>query len=116
LDTAALLVYVLGQTVVPDAARGTFGLLGLGVAEAAAMAAVFLLWRLVDRRSLLSFGLNPHAAIPRCFRGAVIAALMMGFVVLVGYTLIDGATWDVNPDPVHAIVVLIGGLIGYLIQ
>jgi len=116
LTTSALLAYILGQTVVPDTARGTFGLLGLGFAEAAAMATVLLLWHLVDRRPIRALGLDSRGAVPRCLRGAAIAALMMGFVVFVGYTLIDGATWDVNPDPVRAAVVLIGGLVGYLIQ
>jgi hypothetical protein len=46
----------------------------------------------------------------------VIGSLMMGFVVLVGYTLIDGAVWAVNPDPLRAVVVLVGGLLGFLIQ
>ena len=65
LDTTVLLVYVLGQTVVKEAARGTFGLLGLGVAEAAGMAAVFLLWHLLDRQPLRALGLNASGAIPR---------------------------------------------------
>jgi membrane protease YdiL (CAAX protease family) len=41
---------------------------------------------------------------------------MMGFVVLVGYTLVDNATWDHNPDGLRATVVVVGGLLGFLIQ
>jgi uncharacterized protein len=40
----------------------------------------------------------------------------MGFIVLAWYTLLDGATWDINPDATRATVVLIGGLLGFAIQ
>jgi membrane protease YdiL (CAAX protease family) len=52
----------------------------------------------------------------RWLRGAAIAALMMGFIVLVWYTLIDGATWEINPDPPRAALVVLAGLIGFAIQ
>ena len=42
--------------------------------------------------------------------------LMMGFIVLAWYTLLDGATWDVNGSLLRASVVLVGGLVGFLIQ
>jgi CAAX protease family protein len=117
LDLTVLLAYAVGQTVVPDPARGTFGLLALGVAEAAALGVVLLLWRLVDRRRLADMGLDiTKAPRKRWLRGALIAVLMMGFVVLVGYTLIDGATWDVNSDPLRAVLALVGGLVGFAIQ
>jgi membrane protease YdiL (CAAX protease family) len=116
LNALAVGAYVLGQTVVPDAARGSFGLLGLGVAEAAALGVVLLIWRRVDHRPIRELGLEATAARRRWLRGAGIAALMMGFVVLVGYSLLDGATWEVNPDPLRASVVVVVGLVGYAVQ
>jgi membrane protease YdiL (CAAX protease family) len=117
LDLTVLAAYAIGQTVVPDAARGTFGLLGLGVAEAAALVAVLLFWRRVDRRRLAALGLEWQAQ-PwrRWLRGALIAGLMMGFIVLVGYTLVDGAGWDFNSDALRAGLALIGGLLGFAVQ
>ena len=41
---------------------------------------------------------------------------MMGFIVLAWYTLVDGASWEVNSDPLRAGVVLVGGLAGFAIQ
>jgi uncharacterized protein len=116
LDTIAILAYAVGQTLVPDTARGSFGLLGLGVAEAAALGAVLLIWRLVDRRPVRELGLDTAEAKQGWLRGALIATLMMSFVVLVGYTLIDGASWDGNPDPLRAFVVVVVGFAGFAIQ
>jgi membrane protease YdiL (CAAX protease family) len=117
LDLTVLAAYAIGQTVVPDAARGTFGLLGLGVAEAAALVAVLLFWRRVDRRRLAALGLEWQAhPWRRWLRGALIAGLMMGFIVLVGYTLVDGAGWDFNSDALRAGLALIGGLLGFAVQ
>ena len=109
LELTVLLGYALGQTVVPDAARGTFGLLALGVAEAAALATVLLIWRRVDGRPVSELGLDPRcAAGRRWLKGALVAALMMGFIVLFGYTLVDGATWELNRDALHAGLALVG--------
>jgi membrane protease YdiL (CAAX protease family) len=116
LDGLLLATYALGQTVVPERARGPFGLVALGLAEGAALGAVLLLWRVLDDRPIRALGLRPEGMVGRCLRGAGVAALMMGFVVLVGYTLVDGATWDVNPDPATAGLALLGGLIGFCIQ
>jgi CAAX protease family protein len=117
LDLTLISAYALGQSVVPDAARGTFGLLALGAAEALALGAVLAVWCLVDRQAVRALGLDPECAPGRRWlRGALIAVLMMGFVVLVGYALIDGATWDLNPDALRATLALIGGLIGFAIQ
>jgi membrane protease YdiL (CAAX protease family) len=116
LFAVSVVLYLIGLTLVPAAAQGTFSLIALGVAEGAALAAVLLVWRLVDRRPLQQLGLQSRNAPQRWLKGAVVGSLMMGFVVLVGYTLIDGAIWNVNPDPLRAIVVLIGGLLGFLIQ
>src|SRR5438552_537329 len=87
---SVVLVFV-GLTLVPAAAQGTFSLMALGVAEGAALGAVLLVWRVVDRRPLLQLGLRTQHARRRWLKGAAIGSLMMGFVVLVGYTLIDGA-------------------------
>lgn len=117
LDLTLVGAYALGQTLVPDAARGPFGLLALGVAEAAALASVLLVWRLVDRRPVAAIGLDvDNQPRRRWLRGALVAAGMMGFVVLVGYTLVDGASWDTNPDAARASLVVVVGLIGFAIQ
>jgi CAAX protease family protein len=117
LDVTVLAAYGLGQTIVPDAARGTFGLLGLGLAEAAALAVVLLLWIRVDRQRVTALGLEPRCQ-PwrRWLRGALIATLMMGFIVIVGYTLLDGAGWELNTDWLRAGLALLGGLLGFALQ
>jgi membrane protease YdiL (CAAX protease family) len=111
-----LLLFVVGLTVVPSAVQGPFALVSLGVAEAAAFATVLLVWRVVDRRPVRELGLEPHGAPRRWLKGAGAATLMMGFIVLAWYTLLDGATWGVNPDPVRASIVLVGGLVGFMVQ
>jgi membrane protease YdiL (CAAX protease family) len=117
LDLTVIAAYGIGQTLVPDAARGTFGLVALGLAEAAALGSVLLVWRLVDRQRVASIGLDVNnAPRRRWLRGALVAALMMGFVVLVGFSLVDGASWDLNPDATRATVALIAGLLGFAIQ
>src|SRR5207302_8321567 len=103
-------------TLVPAAAQGTFALVGLGLAEGAALVAVLLVWRFVDGQPVRQLGLQPARAAPRWLRGAAVATLMMGFIILAWYTLLDGATWDINPDAARATVVLIGGLLGFAIQ
>jgi uncharacterized protein len=75
-----------------------------------------LVWRVVDRQPVRELGMAASGAQRRWLRGAGVALAMMGFVVLAWYTLLDGATWDVNPDTVRAGVVLVGGLVGFAIQ
>jgi uncharacterized protein len=70
----------------------------------------------VDRRRVSSLGLERTGAIGRWLRGAGIAALMMGFVVLVWYTLLDGATWSMNADLGRATLALLAGLVAFLVQ
>lgn len=111
-----LLLFLVGLGVVPGAAQGPLTLVSLGVAEGAAFVAVLLVWRWVDRRPVRELGLEPADARRRWLRGAGAATVMMGFVVLAWYTLVDGASWDVNSSLVRASVVLIGGLVGFLIQ
>jgi membrane protease YdiL (CAAX protease family) len=113
---SALLLYFAGLTLVPGPAQGTFALVSLGLAEGAALVAVLLCWRFVDGRPLHQLGLDGPGAPGRWLRGAAVATLMMGFIVLAWYTLLDSATWSTNPDPTRATVVLIGGLLGFLIQ
>jgi membrane protease YdiL (CAAX protease family) len=115
-STASLLLYFVGITLVPETDRGTFGLVALGVAEAATIGLVLLLWRFVDGQPLTLLGLDPALAGRQWLRGAGVAALMMGFIVLVWYTLVDGATWDINTDAVRAALVVLGGLAGFAIQ
>ena len=114
--TSPTLLYVAGLALVPAPAQGIFALISLGVAEGAALAAVLLFWRFIDNQPLPRLGLNRHTAGKRWLRGAGVATLMMGFIVLVWYTLLDGAVWTSNPDATRATVVLIGGLLGFLIQ
>jgi membrane protease YdiL (CAAX protease family) len=116
LGAAALLVYVVGLALVPPVAQGAFALVGLGVVEGLALCAVLLVWHFVDRQPVARLGLARAGATRLWLRGAGVAALMMGFIVLAWYTLLDGATWDVNPDSVRATVVLVGGLLGFAIQ
>jgi membrane protease YdiL (CAAX protease family) len=115
-STATLMLYFVGLTLVPETDRGTFGLVALGVAEAATIGLVLLLWRFVDGQPLVALGLEPAPARRQWLRGAGVAALMMGFIVLVWYTLVDGATWDTNTDAVRAAIVVVGGLVGFAIQ
>ena len=115
-STASLLLYFVGIMLVPETDRGTFGLVALGVAEAATIGLVLLLWRFVDGQPLTLLGLDPALAGRQWLRGAGVAALMMGFIVLVWYTLVDGATWDINTDAVRAALVVLGGLAGFAIQ
>jgi membrane protease YdiL (CAAX protease family) len=116
LVTVELVAYGLAQSVVPDDARGTFGLISEGVAEGAALLTVLLVWRIVDKRPIVELGLRGAGAPRRVLKGAGVAALMMGFVVFVNYTLIDGATWDLNADLPHAALVLVVGLFGFALQ
>jgi len=114
--TGALLLYAAGLALVPAPAQGIFALVSVGMAEGAALSAVLLFWRFVDGRPLRQLGLQRLHAALKWLRGAGVAVLMMGFIVLVWYTLLDGAVWTTNPDSTRATVVLIGGLLGFLIQ
>jgi membrane protease YdiL (CAAX protease family) len=116
LVTVEIVAYGLAQSVVPDDAKGTFGLISEGVAEGAALLTVLLVWRIVDKRPIVELGLRTARAPRRVLKGAGIATLMMGFVVFVNFTLIDGATWDVNTDLPRAAVVLVVGLLGFALQ
>jgi hypothetical protein len=116
LVTLEIVAYGLAQSVVPDDAKGAFGLISEGVAEGAALLTVLLLWRIVDKRPIVELGLRRARAARRVLKGAAIAALMMGFVVLVNFTLIDGAMWDVNTDAPRAVLVLVVGLLGFALQ
>jgi membrane protease YdiL (CAAX protease family) len=112
----AVLLYAAGLALVPAPAQGIFALVSLGVAEGAALGVVLLFWRLVDGRPLHELGLKTAGAPRRWLRGAAIATAMMGFIVLVWYTLLDGAVWSTNPDAARAALALLGGLLGFLIQ
>ena len=70
----------------------------------------------VDRRPIVSLGLERAGAVGRWLRGAAVGASMMGFIVLVWYTLVDGASWSLNPDLGRASLGLLAGLAAFLIQ
>ncbi len=116
LVTVELIGYGLAQSVVPDDARATFGLISEGVAEGAGLLTVLLVWRVVDKRPIVELGLRRAGARRRILKGAGVAALMMTFVVFVNFTLIDGATWGVNTDAPRAVLVLVVGLLGFALQ
>lgn len=113
---ASVLTYWVGLRAIASEAQGEFGLIGLGLAEAATLGALLLVWEWVDRRPMAALGLRRVRALPRWLRGAGVGTLMMGFVVLVWYTLIDGAVWDVNPDAGRAALAVVAGFLGYLVQ
>ncbi len=116
LVTLEVVAYGLAQSVVPDAAKGAFGLISEGVAEGAALVTVLVIWRVVDKRPIVELGLRAFGAPRRVLKGALIATLMMGFIVFVNFTLIDGATWDVNTDVPRAALALVFGLLGFALQ
>src|SRR5207248_3365590 len=76
LFAAELVVYIVGLTLVPAPAQGTFALVGLGLAEGAGLAAVLVVWRFVDKQPVRQLGLQPALAAPRWLRGAAAATLM----------------------------------------
>ncbi|MBV9547614.1 MAG: CPBP family intramembrane metalloprotease [Chloroflexi bacterium] len=118
LSGLAIALFLLGAFVVPGAREGPLALLGLGVAEGGAMAAVLLIWHKIDRQRLAALGLagpRPRAR-RQWLRGAAIGGLMMGVVVLGWYTLVDGATWSTNPDAGRATIALVVGLVGFVVQ
>jgi membrane protease YdiL (CAAX protease family) len=116
LFATSIVVVLVGGRLVPVEGQAAVGLLGLGLAEGAALGAVLLVWRFLDRRPLAQLGLRTLDATNRWLRGAGAATLMMGFVVLAWYTLLDGAVWALNPDPARAGAALVIGLLGYAIQ
>jgi membrane protease YdiL (CAAX protease family) len=115
-SSASVGLYLLGLRLVPGADRGAAGFVGLGVAEALAFGTVLVFWRFVDGRRVRDLGLDPRFATRQWPRGAGVALLMMGFIVLAGYTLLDGATWELNGDTLRAAAVLVGGLAGFVVQ
>lgn len=118
LFALTLVLFFVGTTLLPGSRQGPFALLGLGVAEAGAFLSVLWVWRKLDRRPITELGLATRGdqARRQWLRGAAIAVLMMGSIVLVWYTLVDGATWSTNPDLGRASIALVIGFVGFLIQ
>jgi uncharacterized protein len=114
IGTVAL--FFAGLSFLPGQAQGPFSLIGLGIAEGAGLGVVLLVWRWLDHRPIRELGLDRSRPGWRWLKGAAIATLMMGFVALAWYTLVDGATWDSNPDAARAALVLVVGLLGLAIQ
>jgi len=112
---SSILLYLV-VALLPEPLESTLSIVSLGVAEGIALATILCVWVIVDRRQIEQLGLRRRKAMIRWLRGAAIGALMMTFVVLVGYTLIAGAVWDVNPDAGRALVVLLAGFIGFAVQ
>ena len=119
LSAVAVALFFVGTALLPEARQGPFGLLGLAVAEGAALLTVVLIWRGIDRQSLAALGLGrqPGRSPPRQWLvGAGVGCVLMGLVVFGWYTLVDGASWSTNPDAGRAVVALVAGLLGFLIQ
>jgi CAAX protease family protein len=114
LVLAGLVIFV-GSQFGPGASR-LLGLIGLGVAEAGALLTVLVLWRKLDRRPLAELGLSMRGALRLTLRGALLAVLMMGFVVGVSFILLGNSRVEPNPDPLMAGVALVVGLLAFAIQ
>jgi membrane protease YdiL (CAAX protease family) len=112
-QTVLAVLFLVGLSI--DATLGV-PMLGLVIAEGGALLSVLAVWRFVDRRHIVEMGFATHGALRQWLRGAAIGTLMMSFVVLVWYTLIDGATWRVNPDAGRAALALAAGFFGFLVQ
>jgi membrane protease YdiL (CAAX protease family) len=115
LAVMQVVLTVLAIQVFSDEPTSVFGLLALGIAYAGGMAAVLVLWRFVDGRPLAEMGLARGHVVQSSLRGAAVAALAMGLIVLVSYVLAGGA-WSVNPDPTRAVLALLIGLLGFVVQ
>lgn len=116
LGLLAAALYALGLLFVPTAIGGPFALIGLGIAEGGALLTVIVLTRVIDKRPAVSLGLVRAHARAQVVRGTAVGALMMGFIVFVWFTLINGAVWSVNDDLTRALVAVVAGLIGFGIQ
>jgi membrane protease YdiL (CAAX protease family) len=116
LSATSIGLYFFGLQVLRGEAQGTFGLVGLAIAEGLALATVLLFWRWVDRRPIVELGLRRAGARRQWLRGAAVATGLMGAIVVVGFTIVAGARWEVNPDLTRAALVLVAGFLGYAIQ
>jgi uncharacterized protein len=86
------------------------------VPSLAGILAVLAFTARIDHRPIVSLGLERAGALGRWLRGAAIGALMMGSIVLVWYTLLDGAVWSLNPNLGRAGLALLAGLVAFLVQ
>jgi membrane protease YdiL (CAAX protease family) len=75
-----------------------------------------LVWRAVDRRPLVELGFARDQAVRQWARGAVVGTLMIGLVVFGWFTLIAGAPWQLNPDGGRALLALVAGFVGFMVQ
>jgi uncharacterized protein len=116
LFTLTVVLFAYGVALVPAFGQAAYALIALAVAEGVALGSVLLMWRIFDRRPLRQLGLETRVAKQQWLRGAGVGVLMMAFIVLGWYTLLDGAAWFVNPDPVRATVALTAGLVGFAVQ
>jgi membrane protease YdiL (CAAX protease family) len=111
-----VLLLLLEQEVPSELINSPLVEAALIVPSVGGILAVLVFTTRVDRRPVVSLGLERDGARARWLRGAAIASLMMGFVVLVWYTLLDGARWSTNPDLGRATVGLLAGAAAFLVQ
>ena len=99
-----------GLLFVLDPIGGPFAVIGLGIAEGGALLTVIVLTRVIDKRpcGVAGPGAPAHAR-AQAVRGTAVGALMMGFIVFVWFTLINGAVWSVNDDLTRALVAVVAG-------
>ncbi|MDQ3811458.1 MAG: CPBP family intramembrane metalloprotease [Chloroflexota bacterium] len=115
LTVLGLIAVAVGLLSLADPGSG-YSMLGLAIAEAGALAAVLLVWRLVDRRPIAAIGLVPRLAGRQWLRGLAVGAAIMAIAAPGWFSLVDGATWTVNPNLGRAGVALALGFVGFLVQ
>ncbi len=108
--------FLVSGVAISPAKSTAWSMLGLAIADGAAVGTVLLLWRHLDRRILASIGLRREHAFSYWLRGAAVGALMMCTVVFAWYLLVDGAAWAPNQDTRQATFALIAGFVGFLVQ
>jgi membrane protease YdiL (CAAX protease family) len=114
---ASSVLFTVGTLLLPsEVVGGPAGLALLAVPSAGGIGVVLAAARWLDGRPIATLGLEPRGAVGRWLRGGLVAMLLMGLIVGVSYSLVDQATWTLNPDAGRAAVALVAGLVGFLVQ
>jgi uncharacterized protein len=119
-STGALLGGLAGLALTaalgPELARGPLGVLDILPPFLLAMVALLLYTRLVDRRPVVSLGLEPTGARATWLRGALTGGLLMGVIVLAWLTVVGGASVRGNGDQQRAMAALIVAFVVFMVQ